>query len=177
MICSILGVHPLLDERTDPSPGRSVDKWKTRKRFLLQEVMCKQELFSSKLRAPSSTFTLSTGVLGLFYQQRGKKRMLIKSADDPGGTCISSPLCTEQDLTGGTNPAPHAPQSCPCWTRGGGSPSPWLGANEAPRPRAPAWGTVPVELQRLPSAISTASLSFILVLLRCRFSSDVLSLR
>lgn len=60
MISSILGVHPLLDEWRDPS----LDKWKMPKRLLLQEVVCKQELFSSKLRAPSSTFTLSTGGLG-----------------------------------------------------------------------------------------------------------------
>lgn len=36
-----------------------------------------------KLRAPSSSFTLSSWCFGLFYQQHGKKLMLIKSADDP----------------------------------------------------------------------------------------------
>lgn len=36
-----------------------------------------------KLRDPSSTFTLSTGVLGFSISSIEKKRMLIKSADDP----------------------------------------------------------------------------------------------
>ena len=79
----VLGAHPLLDEWRDPSLDRSINKWKMQRRFLLQEVMCKQEWFSSEAEGSILHIHPSNWCFGLFYQQRGKKLMLIKSADDP----------------------------------------------------------------------------------------------
>lgn len=79
----------------------------------------------------------------------------------------------------GTNPALCLPQSCCCQTRGRESPSPWLGANEAP----PQLGTHMRESSCCSAVapycyLHRRRLSFILALLLCcRFSSDVLSLK
>lgn len=67
----------------NPSLDHSIDKWKMQRRFLLQKVMCKQEWFSSKAEGSILHIHPFSCCFGLFYQQRGKKRMLIKSADDP----------------------------------------------------------------------------------------------
>lgn len=79
----VLGVYPLLDKWRNPSLDHSIDKWKMQRRFLLQKVMCKQEWLSSKAEGSILHIHPFSCCFGLFYQQRGKKLMLIKSADDP----------------------------------------------------------------------------------------------
>lgn len=75
---------------------------------------------------------------GLFYQQRGKKLTLIKSADDPAGTCICSRLCRVGPHRG-HKPGPTSPAELLLPDPGRGVPIS-MGANEAPLPRAAAWG-------------------------------------
>lgn len=51
----------------DPSLDHSINKWKMQRRFLVQKSYAGESHSQRQLRASSSTFTLSTDLLGLFY--------------------------------------------------------------------------------------------------------------
>lgn len=75
-------IHCLMSAETC-SLGRSADKWKTQRRLLLREVMCKQERSPSKAEGSVLHIHPFNWCFGLFYQQCGNKLVLIKAADCP----------------------------------------------------------------------------------------------